>query len=670
MTTRSDTDLRASLLVAYSTDAMLTFDRHLCVTAWNPRLERLSGITERDALGRSPVDLIPALRNTDYERILREALEGVSSIEDTWMLALSPGRPQVCETTVAPIRDASGAVTGGLAVIHDVTQHVTAEATVRETERRFQIMADCAPVLLWMADTDGRCTFFNQFWLEFTGRSQAQEFGWGWAEGVHPEDFQRCVDVYMAAFCRRESFSMEYRLRRHDGEYRWVLDNGVCRFLPDGTFAGFIGSCVDITERKIAEKEREANLLREQGQRKKIQVLYQDAQEANRLKDEFLATISHELRTPLNAIAGWAGLLKEGLVEATNFGEAFDSIDRNARAQSKIIDDLLDVSRIITGKIKLDEDPVELKTVTQAAAESVRLSAASKKIELCFRFDDSVGPVLGDALRLQQVVWNLLSNAVKFTPAGGKVVTTLGRHGSRVRLTVSDSGQGIDPGFLPHVFERFRQADGTLARRHGGLGLGLAIAKYLVELHGGAISVESPGENLGATFTVDLPLMAVRLDLAMHADEGIKTPRPAKALDARIKVLDGLDVLLVDDQPDVLSVASVILRTYGANVVGAESGPSALEILKDRDFDCILSDIGMPGMDGYSFFEQLRSDDYDCRSVPVAAFTAHANEADRRRALDLGFAAHLAKPVKPESLVRTVAALTGRAEPLAGVPGE
>jgi hypothetical protein len=385
--------------------------------------------------------------------------------------------------------------------------------------------------------------------------------------------------------------------------------------------------------------------------------LYTEAEAANRAKDEFLATLSHELRTPLTAILGWARLLRTGNLPKGTAGGALETIERNAKAQSQLIDELLDVSRIVTGKLRLDTRPVELDRVIEAAVESVRPAARAKQIRLEVELGPLGGPLLGDAGRLQQVAWNLLSNAVKFTPDGGRVGVLLRRAGPHAEVTVEDTGQGIGAEFLPHVFDRFRQADGSTTRRHGGLGLGLAIARHLVELHGGAISADSEGEGRGSSFTVRLPLSAADAAGAgpQHTPEGVVSPP------ARPATLKGLRVLVVEDETDTRDFIAFALEGAGAEVKTAARAREALDTLEGWTPDVLVSDIGMPGEDGYAFIGEVRRREADSGGrLPAVALTAYASVEDRRRAISAGFQTHLAKPLDPAEMVAAVAKLAGR----------
>lgn len=403
----------------------------------------------------------------------------------------------------------------------------------------------------------------------------------------------------------------------------------------------------EIAERKQAEEERALMLIREQEARA-------EAETANRTKDEFLATLSHELRTPLTAILGWSHLMRSNKLDQANISRALETIERNARSQSQLIDDLLDVSRIITGNLRLDVRPVELIAIIEAAIESTRPAAAAKAIQFEVAFDNSASQVMGDASRLQQVVWNLFTNAVKFTPEGGHVEVRLEREGAHAQIIVSDNGQGINPQFLPLIFERFRQADGSTTRKHGGLGLGLAIVRHLVEMHGGTIEAYSEGINTGATFTVRLPLKSE--SRSYHSET--ESPALVSGDDGKSfhcsPLLDGLRILLVDDEADTRDFISTVLTQCGADVRCCESTAEALASFEQWPPDLLISDIGLPGEDGYALIEKVRGLSQQSGQIPAIALTAYASHEDRLRALSAGFQVHIAKPVEPEELVNIV----------------
>lgn len=409
----------------------------------------------------------------------------------------------------------------------------------------------------------------------------------------------------------------------------------------------------DITKLKQIEKEREQLLRREKAAR-------QHAEEANRLKEEFLATISHELRTPLTSILGWAHMLRLGKLDADGIAKALETIEKNARAQTQLIDDLLDVSRVIAGKFQLDVSPVDPSSFIEAAIETARPAAEAKGVRIQKILDPAVGSVPGDSIRLQQVVWNLISNAVKFTPMQGLVQISLQRFNSHVEIKVSDTGVGISPEFLPLVFDRFSQADQRKTRRLGGLGLGLAIVRHLVELHGGTVRAQSPGEGQGSTFTVTLPIMPVYQVNDAGAPEHLAPGEASKSYES-IDRLDGLKVLVVDDELDTRELLKEVLSQCGAEVLVAESVVEALKIVSASPPDLLISDIGMPDEDGYELIRRVRELPVARGGkVPAIALTAYARLEDRMEALRAGYQMHVPKPVELAELAAVASSLTRR----------
>jgi signal transduction histidine kinase/CheY-like chemotaxis protein len=421
-----------------------------------------------------------------------------------------------------------------------------------------------------------------------------------------------------------------------------------------GKLISVLSLVLDVTARQSAEDERTAALLREQDARR-------HAEEADRLKDEFLATLSHELRTPLTSILGWASMIRNGEVEGSNATRAIETIERNARSQARLIDDLLDVSRIITGNLRLDLHPLNLAPIVNAALDALRPTADVKGIRLQTRFEPSECLVKGDPNRLRQVIWNLLSNAIKFTQRGGSVNIDLKCIESTARLRVSDTGDGISAEFLPYVFDRFRQAEGSISRKQGGLGLGLAVARHLVELHGGAITAESGGLGKGSVFTVDLPLTQERRDPA-RAEERRREVDRRRSRKGVVR-LDGVHVLLVEDDDDSRKLLSTMLRRYGARVTATKSAAEALEVFEGELPDVMISDIGMPDQDGYELIRKLRTLPVEKGgATPAIALTGYASRKDRERALGSGYQQHMAKPIEQVDMISAIAALIGRGD--------
>jgi PAS domain S-box-containing protein len=439
-----------------------------------------------------------------------------------------------------------------------------------------------------------------------------------------------------------------FPLKRADGPLVY-LDWSLSTYSDRNAWLAIVS---DITGRLQAEREREESLVSERAARG-------DAERANRLKDDFLATLSHELRTPLNAIVGWAQLLKLGQLSPSDAKEAVDAIDRNAKIQAQMIADLLDVSRITSGKLSLEVEQVDPAMTVEAAIVVVAPAAEAKGICLTKVLDPQAGPVAGDPARLQQVVWNLVNNAVKFTPNGGKIEVRLERVNSHIEISVADTGQGISADLLPWIFERFRQGDAPSTRVHGGLGLGLAIAKQLVEIHGGTIRAESSGEEKGAKFTVSLPVSTLKarkdpslaVGPATHVAPAFKTASPQ---------LHGIRVLIVDDDADARRLTKRVLADFGAEPAVAEGVNQALVALDAFRPHILISDLGMPNLDGFELIRQVRAHGYTFRTLPAIALTAYARTEDRRKALLAGFQLHLTKPVDPAELSAAIASLVGR----------
>ena len=408
----------------------------------------------------------------------------------------------------------------------------------------------------------------------------------------------------------------------------------------------------EIVERRRAEDERSKMLAREQKARA-------EAEAANHAKDEFLATVSHELRTPLTSILGWTRLLRLREPDPAALQRGLETIERNAKPQAKLIEDILDVSRIISGKLRIEARPIELAPIIEMAIDAVSPAAEAKTISIEAAFGAMVGEVRGDPTRLQQVVWNLLSNAVKFTPNGGAISIDLSRQGECARIIVSDNGCGISAEFLPFVFDRFSQAERHMTRKHGGLGLGLAIVRHLVEMHGGIIQVESAGEGQGATFTVDLPLTNSQAEATRAAGEERETAETS--MPESLQALQDVRILLVDDDPDTLQMLTMALEHAGGEVRACASAHEALDALGEWRADLLVSDIGMPNEDGYALIRKVRSLEPEMGgAMPAIALTAFAGAADRSRALSAGFQKHISKPVEPFDLIRVIAQLSGQ----------
>jgi len=566
---------------------------------------------------------------------------------------------------------------------------------LRKSEEQFRSLSACSPVGIFMTDIAGRCTYTNSR-CQATANFQLEEsLIEGWSRSVHPEDRDWVLADWSARTLKGQEYSNEFRLLAPEGSVRWVHVRSSPMLSEQGQLIGQVGTVEDITERKQAEAAH-TQFIREQAAR-------QEAEAANRMKDEFLATLSHELRTPLNSILGWARLLRTKKFDEKTTARALETIERNAKSQAQLIEDILDVSRIIRGKLRLHLVPVNLVPVIEAAIDSVRLAAEAKAIDFRFSILDfglenmSENPesiesdeqpgnhteipnpkflVSGDPERLQQVIWNLLSNGIKFTPAGGKVEVQLSvscgseQHTTNnyAQIQVNDTGIGISKDFLPYVFERFRQADGTTTRSHSGLGLGLAIVRHLVELHSGTIYVQSDGEGTGATFIVQLPLFKdeggrmkdelTPLPLNPHPS----SPETLISLEATPSplILEGLRVLIVDNDTDTHDLTTV-LEQHGARVTAVASVSEAIAALQRLTPDVIISDIGMPEEDDYELLRQVRALEAERgEKITAIAMTAHASNEERLLTLAAGFQMHLPKPVESTELIAVLAEFAGQ----------
>lgn len=539
----------------------------------------------------------------------------------------------------APLRDTDGNVRGVIGAFLDVTERQQLMSQIQQSELMFRTLANTMPQMFWITEPDGYHEYFNQRWYDYTGKTPQQAQGEGWLNILHPDDLQSTITRWQDSLETGKDYETELRLRRADGEYCWHLGRAIPLMSQDGEIIKWFGSCTNIHDQKLAVEERAQAWERERAARIELE-------QASRMKDDFLAIVSHELRSPLNPILGWAKLLKNRKLDAVKTNAALDVIERNAKLQARLIDDLLDVSRILRGKLSLNVCTVDLVTTIEAALETVRLTAESKSIYIETKLTSTTCKVEGDPNRLQQIVWNLLTNAVKFTPEGGKVAISLERVGSVAQIEVSDTGKGISPDFLPYVFERFRQADEVTTRKFGGLGLGLAIVRHLVELHGGSIQVTSPGEGLGATFTVKLPLIVTSQVDEEHSVTDV-TPN-----------LQGLRMVVVDDDADTLQLISFILEQYGVEVKAVSSAREALLAIAQTKPDVLLSDIGMPDIDGYMLIKQVRDMEVATDTkLPAIALTAFAGETNFQKIITAGFQRHLTKPVEPAELATVIASL-------------
>ena len=565
-------------------------------------------------------------------------------------------RPVRVSTFLSVIRTALRARERQYQVRNHLIEREASELALRQSREQQELVVRGANVGVWycplpLGALNWDATVKSHFHLPPDADVTIDDF----YERLHPDDRIPVRNAIEQSIASGEPYSIDYRTVSPCGNHlKWIRAIGRAFYNGAGAPSRFDGITIDVTDRKLAEVERERLLEAERAARGEVE-------RASRMKDEFLATLSHELRNPLNAILGWAQILGSGELPADDVAEGIEVIERNARSQAQIIEDLLDMSRIISGKIRLDVQRIDLATVVRNSIETIKPAADAKGIRLRSVLDPFASPVSGDPNRLQQVFWNLLSNAVKFTPRDGAIQILLERVNSHLEVSVIDSGEGIDPEFLPHVFDRFRQADATTTRRHGGLGLGLAIVRQLVELHGGSVRAKSPGPGGGSTFVVALPLTVIHPDpeSVVHRRHPTTATVPTSA-EACVEIA-GLKIVVVDDEPDARGLLRRLLEDCDAEVVAAASADEAIDLVKRHRPDVLVSDIGMPDEDGYSLIRRLRQLTADeGGATPAVALTAYARADDRINVVLAGFQHHLSKPVEPAELIAIVASLARR----------
>lgn len=690
------------LLLDHVRNAVIATDLEGRIVYWNKHAEKLYQWTAEEVLGQSIFQITVPESSDGLAHEIMESIVRAGYWEGEFVVRRKDGstfRAQVRDSVIA---DTEGRVRGYVGVSTDVTEReIIVESAQRERERAEAAVRSSA--FLAQASAILASSLDYETTLASVSRLAVPEVA-DWC-AVHVIDKDGSIQPLAVAHVDPSKVEMARELQR-----RYPIDPKEERGVTKAVRTGRSELFSDITDEVLVEAARDDEQLRamrelrirsamvvpmvvqgralgaitfiaaESGRRYGQEDLslaedlahraalavdnarlYQDAQEANRVKDEFLATLSHELRTPLTAVIGWTQLLTTGHLDQAATARALQTIHRNARAQSQIIEDILDVSRIISGKLRIDPRPVEIVPVIEAAMDAVRPAASAKAIQLQPTFAADVNLVPCDPHRMQQVVWNLISNAVKFTPPGGRVSIQLGRSGADAQIIVSDTGPGVAPEFLPYVFDRFRQADGSTTRMHGGLGLGLAIVRHLVELHGGTVKAESAGAGRGASFTVNLPLSQKAQPALIEEPSGSAQTGASKPVEDGAPSLQGLSVLVVDDETDTLDYVAATLRERGAEVTAASSVAEAMATLEHARPDVLVADISMPGEDGYSLIKRVRAlDAARGGNTPAAALTAYASSEDRQRVLLSGFQIHLPKPVEPGELAAVVASLAGR----------
>jgi PAS domain S-box-containing protein len=676
-------------VVDSSDDAIISKNLDGIITSWNLAAERMFGYTADDAIGQSIRIIIPADRQSEEDMVLARIRSG-QSVTHFETIRQRKDRSQVrISLTVSPIYDDAGRVIGASKIARDISEQTRLLAMTREYAANTEKLGEVGATVASTLDRDVILQKVTDIATELTHA----QFG-AFFYNVSDPDSGNAYMLYTLSGASREGFAQFPRPRatllfeptfRGEGAVR--LDD-VTKDARYGTSAPHFGmpawhlpirSYLAVPVKGVGGSvlgglffgHPEAGVFTEQHERLALGVatwasvalenarLYADAQAANRIKDEFLAVLSHELRTPLNAIVGYSRLLRGGILPPEKAARGLETLERNATWLTQIVEDVLDVSRIVAGKIRLDVQAVELPLIVDNAVATTQPAADAKGVRVQTMIDPTVGPVSGDPGRLQQVVWNLVSNAVKFTPRDGCVQVRLERVSSHVEIVVSDTGIGMRSDFLPYVFERFRQAEGGTTRAAGGLGLGLAIVRHIVEMHGGTVEASSAGEGKGSTFRVRLPLMIVRPDGLEPRHEHPHTQRQEPLTE--LGNLQGIHVLAIDDEEDALMLLRVVLEAAGAQVTTLSSPLAAVEHIEQIQPHVLILDLGMPGMDGFELIARIRrSTNHSVRAIPAAALTAFARSEDRTKALRTGFQMHLSKPIDPGELVASVATLAGR----------
>ena len=664
---------RLAALVASSDDAIVSKDLNGIVTSWNVAAERMFGYTAEEMIGRSIRTIIPADRQSEEDDVLARIREGIRVDHFETIRQRKNGTLLPISLTVSPIRDNHGRIVGASKIARDISERTL-------LIERTAFLADAGKALAGSLDYSSTLKTLASLavplvadWcaIDVLEDGTLRRLAVAHADPLKmafdsPYDAEAVLRSGDSLFVPDVTDDMLVEAAGGDGDRLSFLRSLALRsyvsapLVASGRTFGALTFATAESGRQLSE--RDVRFVEDVASRAALAVdnarAYDEARRANRLKDEFLATLSHELRTPLNAILGYLRMMQSGLIARDKQSKAIETVTRNATSLTHIIEDVLDVSRIISGKLRLDVQSVDVARVVSDAVESVHPAAAAKGVRVTVIADPRSEPVAGDPERLQQLVWNLVSNAVKFTPRGGQVQVRVERSNSRVNIVVSDTGLGIAPEFLPHIFERFRQADAGTTRKHGGLGLGLAITRHLVELHGGTIEATSDGVGKGSTFHVSLPVMIV------HGTGTSATP-PAPQDRANpvssIPNLRGVRILVVDDDGDALALLREILESTGAQVTTVDSAKAALQSVEMARPDVLIADLGMPDMDGFELISQLRrARNTNIRDVPAAALTAYARSEDRAKALRSGFQMHLAKPIDPGELMAAVASLAGR----------
>ncbi|HEX6280578.1 MAG TPA: PAS domain S-box protein [Pyrinomonadaceae bacterium] len=632
---RAISDLRETqelLGLAMLSSRMGAWSRNLVADSveWTSELEAIFGL-EPGTFGGTEAAFLDRVLAEDRDFVIKVISDAVASGKEYSMqfrFTHADGSVRWMEGRGQPFYNEEGEPVKIFGIGIDITDRKLAEAAHLENERSLEEMANAFPQLAWMADSDGYIFWYNQQWYDYTGTSLKQMEGWGWQSVHDPEILPEVLEKWKDSIVKGEAFEMEFPLRRSDGQFQWFLTRATPFRDANGNITRWFGTNTNIEE---------------------LWNIRRKSEEANRAKDEFLAVLSHELRAPLNLMSGWVQILRDQDFDAETVRTGIDVIGRNIAAQEALIEDLLDVSRIVSGKVDLEFSELEFGSVVTAVIDALRTEAKSKEIELNCFIDVSIGKIRGDEIRLTQVVSNILNNALKFSSAGSSITIELSQPDDYVRLSVKDEGVGISEEVLPFIFDRFRQADSTSKRTYGGLGLGLAIVERLVTLHGGKVRANSEGEGLGTEIVVEFPMLRV----SKENSSVDRLSNEAVAVDAGPRLSD-MRVLVVDDDPDALELMHMFLKIEGADVVKAKSAKEALELLSAYSYDLLISDLGMPEMDGFELIRSIRTSTPP-EHLPAIALTGFASEGDKTRLRSAGFQAHLPKPIEFADLMQRIA---------------
>jgi PAS domain S-box-containing protein len=649
-------------------DAVIASDPDGRVTFMNEAAQKVTGWSASDATGLPLADIFRIVNEKTRQPVDNPAALVMRSghivgLANHTVLIDRSGREHPIADSAAPIRNADGWILGVVLVFRDVTEERRAEDAIAEQREWFETTLESIGDAVIATDLQGRIAFMNPIAEHLTGwrLAEAQQRPCGEVFNIINENTRRAADSPVARVLAEGTvvgLANHTVLIAADGTERPIDDSGAPIRSRDGRIVGVVLVFRDVSERRRGEVERRDAALERERLLEGERAARADAERASRVKDEFVAMVSHELRTPLNAILGWTQLMVKPGGGPDVIRRGLEVISRNTRLQAQLISDLLDISRIVSGKLRLDVEEVDVASVVGDAIDTIQGDADAKRITIQRDLDERAGTIAGDPARLQQIVWNLLSNAIKFTPEAGRIVVRLWRTGSNASITVTDSGVGIRPEFLPHIFDRFQQADQSITRRFGGLGLGLSIVKHLVDMHGGSIRAESAGIGQGASFTIVLPASAG----ARAEDRAPADVRHREAVHP-YESLNGIRILVVEDEPDTRDFLDRFLRGFGAEVLVAQSAEEALARVREDRIDLVVSDIGLPHVDGYDLMHRIRQmPANDGGAIPAIALTAYARTEDRTRAFRAGYQAHLAKPIEPTELVATIASFADLVE--------